>query len=69
MKMLCWLEMIHLRGAKYYFRLIEKYKQDILKYCGAEVMEKKYNRAIRLYKESGNLEMAESIKGLIDELR
>ncbi len=57
------------RVAKYYFRLLEKYKQDILNYCGAEVMRKKYNRAMRLYKESGDLEMAESIKDLMDELK
>jgi glycosyltransferase involved in cell wall biosynthesis len=39
-------------------KLLDKYKEDILKYCGLEILAKKYLSLAKLYLRSGNIEKA-----------
>lgn len=56
------------RGADYYLRLLEKYRDEIIRECGVEMMKRKYNRAIRLYSEINELQMVERINRIIEKM-
>ena len=56
------------RSAKYYFVLIEKYKEEIISVCGMDMMRKKYNRAIRLFHEVGDSIAAQEVENRLKEL-
>ncbi len=56
------------RGADYYLRLLEKYKDEIIRECGVEMMIRKYTRAKRLYNEINETQMIEDINKRIEAL-
>lgn len=56
------------RCADYYLRLLEKYKEEIIRECGIEMMKRKYTRAKRLYNEINEIKMVENIDKRIETL-